>query len=335
MNPIRLLNLGIIPAIQTQAIYHALAERMNDNSQDTIILCRPLEPYLCLGFHQVFENVFDPIECEKRKLPVLRRRLGGGATYLDNNQIFYQCIFHHTHLPPMVKDIFAATLAAPLKVLRDAGLNAELRDTNEIEVGTKRIAGTGGGRIGEATVVVGNLLFDFDFEAMAAVWHTPSGAFRSLAQKALRECIVNLKELPVSLSLETISESLIKCFSSSMGRPLEPDRLSYDEILSIEIMGVKLAGVEYLALHKNNPQPEPMRSLKISARANIRFDEFSYNQSIIRGSFWLMDGLIHEVTLESTPQRKWESFEQQLRGSLFNEWTNRLMEINKAVVAKN
>lgn len=335
MNPIRLLNLGIIPAIQTQAIYHALAEQMDVHSRDTIIICRPNEPYLCLGFHQIFENVFDPLECKKRKLPVLRRQLGGGATYLDKNQIFYQCIFHHTHLPPMVKDIFATTLAAPLKVLRNAGLNAELRDTNEIEIGGKRIAGTGGGRIGESTVVVGNLLFDFDFEAMAAVWNTPSGAFRSLAKKALRECIVNLKELPVSLSLETISESLIECFSSSTGRLLEPDRLSDDEIFSIEKMGVKLANIEYLALHKNSPHPDPMRSLKISARANIRYDEFSYNHSIIRGSFWLMDGLIHEVTLESTPQRKWESVEQQLRGSLFNEWTNRLIEINKSVMAKS
>jgi lipoate---protein ligase len=178
MKPIRLLNLGLITPLQTQAYYHALAENMTVDSADTIIICRPSAPYLCLGYHQVFGSTFDRNECERRGLPVFRRRLGGGATYLDENQLFYQCIFHHTRLPAMLQDIYALALAAPVNTLKRLGLDAELRDTNEIEVNGKRIAGTGGGRIDEACVVVGNLLFDFDYEAMTAVWQTPSPTFR-------------------------------------------------------------------------------------------------------------------------------------------------------------
>ncbi len=54
MQPIRLLNLGLVPPLQTQSVYHALAENMTRDSQDVIILCRPNAPYLCLGYHQVF-----------------------------------------------------------------------------------------------------------------------------------------------------------------------------------------------------------------------------------------------------------------------------------------
>jgi lipoate-protein ligase A len=199
MKPIRFINLGAVPAWQTQAIYHALAEGMNDEAQDTIVICSPNEPYLCIGYHQVFESIFDSAECTRRGLPVYRRRLGGGATYLDQNQIFYQCIFHHTHMPVMLKDVYSFALAAPVNTLRKLGLNAELRETNEIEVDDKRISGIGGGRIGDAAVVVGNILFDFNYEAMAAVWRTPSPSFQLLAQKALHQQVVTMKDLALNV----------------------------------------------------------------------------------------------------------------------------------------
>ncbi|NIU14771.1 MAG: lipoate--protein ligase family protein, partial [candidate division Zixibacteria bacterium] len=98
-NAIRLLNLGPTASWRTQAVYHATAEMMTADSPDTIIICQPLTPYLCLGYHQVFDSVLDRHECERRNLPVVRRRVGGGTTYLDANQLFYQCIFHHSRVP--------------------------------------------------------------------------------------------------------------------------------------------------------------------------------------------------------------------------------------------
>ncbi|MFQ5418836.1 MAG: biotin/lipoate A/B protein ligase family protein, partial [Anaerolineae bacterium] len=169
-NAIRLLNLGPTAAWRTQAVYHATAELMTADSPDTIIICQPLTPYLCLGYHQVYDAVLDRDECVRRGLPVVRRRVGGGTTYLDVNQLFYQCIFHHSRVPVVAKDVYKLMLSGPVKTLRRLGLNAELRAVNEIEVDGKRIAGIGGGRIGEASVVVGNLLFDFDYRAMTQVW---------------------------------------------------------------------------------------------------------------------------------------------------------------------
>jgi len=247
MNPIRLLNLGVIPPLQTQSVYHALAENLTRDSQDVIIICRPNAPYLCLGYHQVFENTFDADECERRGLPVLRRRLGGGATYLDSNQLFYQSIFHHTRMPAMLNDIYALGLAAPVNTLKRLGLNAELRDTNEIEVDGKRIAGTGGGRIGEACVVVGNLLFDFDFEAMTAAWRTPSSSFRLLAEKALRQQLITLHQLAITASLEEITEMLINDFSSAFNRPLQADTLTVQEIGRGAVFN-RLQGLKFLSI---------------------------------------------------------------------------------------
>src|SRR3990172_3120821 len=170
MNLIRLLVLGTTHWLRTQAVYHALAETMTVDSPDTIIFAQPLQPYLCIGYHQELDSVLDRQACARMSLPIARRRVGGGATLLDVNQLFYQCVFHHTRVPPMVNDLYAKMLAAPVAALRGLGLNAELQGENEIEVDGKRIAGIGGGGIGDSAVVVGNVLFDFDYNAMTRAW---------------------------------------------------------------------------------------------------------------------------------------------------------------------
>ena len=320
MKPIRLINLGVVPSWQTQAVYHALAKRMDDDGQDTIVICQPTEPYLCLGYHQIFESIFDPAECVRRGLPVYRRRLGGGATYLDKNQIFYQCIFHHSHVPAMLKDIFAFALDAPVTALRGLGLNASLRDINEIEINGKRIAGTGGGRIGDATVVVGNILFDFDYEAMTAVWQTPWASFRLLAQQALRQQIVTMKDLSLNISMDQMADLLIAAYANSMKRPLEVGMLTPEEIQSAEEEAREMTSTDALALHKVDSAPEPIRTLKISARAFIRYDEVQMDGYDIQGSFWLAGDVIQFAILQSTPERDWHLVEQGLRGVTFREW---------------
>jgi len=324
MDPIRLLNLGIIPPLQTQSVYHALAEQMTRDSQDVIIVCRPNAPYLCLGYHQVSENTFDADECERRGLPVLRRRLGGGATYLDSNQLFYQCIFHHTRMPAMLNDIYALGLAAPVNTLKRLGLTAELRDTNEIEVDGKRIAGTGGGRIGEACVVVGNLLFDFDFEVMTAVWRTPSSSFRLLAEKALRQQLITLNQLGITTPLEEITEMLIKDFSGTFKRPLQMDALTAEEIESANEAAKELISDDFLTLHRQRENLAPMHFLKISARAFIHAEEAHVNNYDVRGSFWLSQDIIQIAKLESNPTHEWQDVEENLRGIPFKKWQEQI-----------
>lgn len=319
MNSIRLLNLELIPPWQTQAIYHMLAERMSADQPDVIIICRPSAPYLCLGYHQVFESVFDRAECARRGLPVFRRRLGGGATYLDQNQLFYQCIFHHTRMPIMLTDIYALALAAPVNTLKQLSLNAELCETNEIEVDGKRIAGTGGGRIEEACVVVGNLLFDFDFEAMASVWQAPSPAFRQLAQTALRQRITTLKEQAPQLQPGPVTDLLIRSFSESFARPIQPDTLTDEELTAARRIAKKLTSTEFLSLH-NKETVEPMRSLKISARAFIHASEIYMDGYNVRGNFWVNQDVIHMAKLESEPVHEWQLTEEKLRGIPFKEW---------------
>ncbi len=323
-NAIRLLNLGPTAAWRTQAVYHATAELMTADSPDTIIICQPLTPYLCLGYHQVYDAVLDRAECERRNLPVMRRRVGGGATYLDVNQLFYQCVFHHSRVPIVAKDIYALMLAGPVAALRRLGLNAELRAVNEIEVDGKRIAGIGGGRIGEASVVVGNLLFDFDYTTMAQVWRVPDEAFRDLASAALRERITTIWRETGPVSAEAVLWILLDEFAQALGRPIERGTPKQAETRRSREVAERMTSAEYLDLHhdvfSDNGHISPMKSLKISTGVYIKWAEVEQNGRHIQASFRVREGIIEEARLRSKPVYEWRETEADLRGVAFKEW---------------
>lgn len=363
MSSVRLLPLGPTHWLNTQSVYHALAEAMTADSPDTIILAQPLQPYLCLGYHQELEAVLDRAACAAMGLPIVRRRVGGGATYLDVNQLFYQCIFHHSRVPAMVNEVYARLLAAPAATLRRLGLNAELRGENEIEIlpkeqlpanclrrsgeadsttrsrrtrpirfsafdpleasrrapqTGKRIAGVGGGRIGEAAVVVGNLLFDFDYGAMTRAWRAPSASFRRLAAEALRERVTTLwAELPRPVSPGEVQAILVEEFARALGRPVEWGKMTEDEERRTTEWGRRLASPDWLALHANGGRP--MNALKISRGVFIRAAEGAVDGYRVRAAFQVRDDVIEQAALESEPEREWGDVEAQLRGQAGSE----------------
>jgi lipoate-protein ligase A len=320
---IRLLSLGATYWLNTQAVYHALAETMTADSPDTIVFAQPLQPYLCIGYHQELDSVLDRKACARMSLPIARRRVGGGATYLDVNQLFYQCIFHHTHLPAIITEVYARLLAAPVATLRSLELNAELRDENEIEVDGKRIAGIGGGRIGESAVVVGNILFDFDYNVMTQAWRAPSDSFRRLASQALRQRVTTLwSELSRPVSPEEVQQIMIEEFARVLKRPLEPGKLTDVEETKIKEVGKRLKSYNWLAMHQNGAKP--MRSLKISRGAFIRAEELTVGEYQLRATFRVRDEVIEHAVLESEPARDWGETAMRLRGMKVKEWQDAL-----------
>jgi hypothetical protein len=73
-------------------------------------------------------------------------------------------------------------------------------------------------------------------------------------------------------------------------------------------------------LHKERENRDPMRSLKISARAFIHADTTQLDGYTIHGSFWVCHGVIHMAKLESEPRCEWRHMEEQLIGISFKEW---------------
>ncbi len=319
--PVRLLALGTVPWIRTQALYHALAELMTEDAPDTIILARTEEPYVCVGYHQPLSAVLDRAACDVAGLPIVRRRVGGGTTYLDKNQQFYQCIFHHKRLPFRVDAVYARLLGAPVAVLRKLGLHADVRDGNEIEVDGRRIAGVGGGRIGEAVVVVGNILLDFDYDLMARVWHVPSEDFRRCAYEAMQRRITTVwSVLPQPVSADEVQARLAEAYPFALNRPVVPGSLTDAEEAKAAAMEEQLLSEEWLHLHAQDTD-EPMRTLKISLDAFVHAEEARMNGTVIGGTFFACNDVIERAILTSDlPEGKRHLVENRLIGVPLKHW---------------
>jgi lipoate-protein ligase A len=228
-SPMDLYNLGKVPWEKSQLMYHALA----DMGHEALVLVSPATPYVCIGFHQDVEQEVDLAYCRARQIPVFRRDVGGGAVYLDGDQLFFQLILHRDNsiIPATKEEFYRKFLLPVINVYRRLGIGAEFKPINDVIAGKRKISGSGVGEIGACIVFVGNLILDFDFEMMARVLKVPDEKFRDKVYKTL---VDNLSTIRRELGEETaarwreaaLNEMLAEEFARLLGslQLQEPDQ---------------------------------------------------------------------------------------------------------------
>ncbi len=230
-----LYNLGHVPWLDSQLIYHAFPRL----GMEGLILLAPAEPYVCIGYHQDAEQEVDLAYCRERGIPVFRREVGGGAVYLDGQQLFYQLIIHRDNpLAPRDKSEFYRRFLAPaVQTYRDLGVEARYRPVNDI-VTTQgpKISGNGAAEICDYAILVGNLISDFDYETMVRVLRVPDAKFRDKVVKSLRENLTTLnRELGQAPHWETMTGALVRNFEIVLGplTPTEPPATVYRKVAEL------------------------------------------------------------------------------------------------------
>ncbi len=220
----KLYNLGHVPWLDSQLIYHAFP-RLN---LEGLILLAPAEPYVCIGYFQDVDQDIDLDYCHAHGIPVFRREVGGGGVYLDGNQLFFQLVLHKGNpLAPRDKTEFYRVLLAPVaQAYTDLGVPARYKPVNDVvTAGGKKISGTGAAEIGDYLILVGNLIYDFDYDTMVRVLRVPDEKFRDKVYTSLRENLTTLcRELAVPPAWDEMTAVLIRNFEAVLG-PLTPASL--------------------------------------------------------------------------------------------------------------
>jgi len=216
-----LLRLDKLPGQDSMLLFHTLARL----GYEGLIIVSPAQPLVSVGYFQDAEKEVDLEYCKKTGISVMRREVGGGATYLDENQIFYQVIWNRKNrkFPNNIKRIFEYLSEPPCETYRKFGINASFRTENDIVTDKgKKIAGEGGGDIGDSMVFVGGILLDFDYTTMSKVLKVPDEKFRDKIYKSMEENLTTMKrELGEIPPREEIKKVLIENFEKIMGK-LEP-----------------------------------------------------------------------------------------------------------------
>lgn len=243
----RLLDLGNVSYLRSQTIYHAVAYSTKEASPGTIIILRPSEPYVSIGYHQFLERDVDTGYCAHQGIPVLRREVGGGTVFLDQDQLFFQCIFPVRSVPLRVDRLYEYFLRPAVNTYRRLGVKASYRPVNDIQVNEKKISGTGAGRIGDAAVVVGNILFDFNYQEMSRVLQLSSQRLRHEVLQAMERYVTSLRrELGHCPHWQDVKEILVDEFGKLLGAPLEPGHLAPEELGRVEQLDKKFTDPDHL-----------------------------------------------------------------------------------------
>jgi len=213
-----LIKLDQLPGQESMLIFHTLARI----GYEGLVVVSPGQPLASIGYFQDALNEIDLDYCQRAGIPVMRREVGGGATYLDPNQIFYQVIWNckNRKFPRDIKTLFHYLSQPPCETYQEFGIKASFRAENDIvtEKG-KKIAGEGGGDIGDSMVFVGGILLDFDYATMSKVLKVPDEKFRDKIYKSMEENLTTMKrELGVVPPREEIKRVLIERFEKILGK---------------------------------------------------------------------------------------------------------------------
>lgn len=288
---VRVIDAGTVSYLRSQSLYHGLAYARSDTTPDTIVLCTPGEPYVCIGFHQDLEREIDLEFCGQEDLPVVRRETGGGAVYLDRDQLFVQWIMGADSLPPSVEARFELFCGPLIETYRELGIDAFFRPPNDVHVGVRKIVGTGAAHIGNAEVVTGNYIFDFDTEVMAKVLSAPSKAFRQQVRRSLEMYMTSVRaEIGRVPETEGVKSLYLEKCRKGLGRDPLPGELTRTELTAIEEVEKRFRSQDWIG------QPGGMRRPGVKIHADVSVVESVVGP--IRVTARLREGRIEEISLD-------------------------------------
>lgn len=292
---LRVIDFGRVSALQSQAVYHGLAETIGPDSDPILSLASPDTPYVCVGMHQDIEKEVDTAFCGAQGLPVWRRHVGGGAVYLDHNQLFTHFIYPEAKAPRHADQLYPMFIEPVLRTYRDMGIAAVYRPINDIQVEGRKIGGTGAASIGHATVMVGSFMLDFDTATMAKCLKVPSEKFRDKLRQTLDDymttIVKQLGRLPDRADLK--ARFLRHCADSLEVEPVE-DQPTVAEWAAIARAEVELSDPDWIDVqHRKLVQ----LGVKISADTHLTEAARKVPGGLVRVSLLEREGRIADLVL--------------------------------------
>ncbi len=300
----------------SQLLYHAQPRL----GREGLNLLAPETPYVCIGYFQDVEQEVDLAYCRGNDIPVFRREVGGGAVYLDGDQLFFQLILHRDN--PLVPAggklaLYRKFLQAPIEAYRALGIPAEYREVNDIVANGRKVSGCGAAEIEDYYVLVGNLIADFDYETMARVLKVPSEKFRDKVYKSIRENLSTIRrELGYLPSREALWSLMVTEFEKMLG-PLDVET-EVDDAWRLKVDELSESFLSDAWLHRKRGPLNHERNVKIRSGVNVHQRVYKAPGGLIRAAFEVHEGNLATVSLSGDfffyPEEKLTDLEEALRG---------------------
>lgn len=272
---IRVIDTGLRGGRENAAFSRALIEARNAGRIPETIRFQRFRPCALVGVHQMLSHEVRLEYCRAHGIEVGRRITGGGGLYLDEGQIGWDLVLERRRFGTDLAAASAAICGAAAAGLRRLGVAAEFRPRNDIEVGGRKISGTGGLVDGPTLFFQGTLLLDFDAARMIEVLKVP---VEKLARRDLddaRRRVVSLRELLGEVPpLEEVYAALLEGFRERLGlQPVWDSPTPFEESLARRIFEEEIGTDDYVhSLDDPGREPALVSATLVRKGGSVRAD---------------------------------------------------------------
>jgi len=208
-------------------------------------------PSALVGRHQELSTELDLDYCREHGISTGRRITGGGAIYLDERQLGWALVFGRGTLGgAALGEVARAICEAAASGLSRLGVDARFRPRNDIEVGGRKISGTGGFYDGDTLIYQGTVLVDLDPAAMLGALRVPRAKMAKRGLDSAAQRVVTLRELlgDATPSIAEVQAALLRGFEEQLGLRPEPGVLTAaEEALARKLHDSEIGRDEFVA----------------------------------------------------------------------------------------
>ncbi len=303
----RVVDTGLLTGAENitldRVILDARAEGLIPN---TFRFLRFNPPVALVGYHQSVEQEIRISYCNENNIDINRRITGGGAIYFSPEHLGWELFatLDGDRFPYKVDLLYRKLCTAAVKGLRKLGLKARFRPKNDIEIGHRKISGTGGTSSGGAFMFQGTLLVDLDVNRMLRALKVPVKKLSDKEIDSLKERVTTIKwELGYIPSYNEIKKAILEGFSEEFQIQFEEQELTEFErreflrklpyFKSREwIYGIRSAGNQDNAVFTLKKTPGGLVRLALSVDVELN----SITSAFITGDFFAYPpGIIYDL----------------------------------------
>jgi lipoate---protein ligase len=294
---VRVIDTGIRAGRENVAFDQALIEAHNAGRVPETIRFLRFRPAALVGLHQILGHEVRLEYCARHGIEVGRRITGGGGLYLDEGQVCWELALERARLPGDLAAIAARICAAAAAGLRRLGVAAEFRPRNDIEIGGRKLCGTGGVIEGRTLFFQGTLLADFDLERMIEALRVP---VEKLARRDLddaRRRVTTLREaLGAVPPVAEIQAALLAGFRENLDiEPCPAEVTDYEERLARRLHEEQFGTEEFVRALDAPAEEAPLVSATLvrrsgTLRADLRIEgpgRGRIREALVTGDFFL------------------------------------------------
>jgi len=210
MRPARWIDLGCVAPLDFHAAYTGLAYAQGEDAVPIVVCGRP-GAHVSLGQSQTLAEVDASIT-----VPVIRRPLGGGAVWVDENQLSYAIVAPLAIAPARHEDWYRWALAPAVATFARFGL-AVVQVGEDLWLEGRKIAGSGAATLGWSAVVASSFLLRFPHERFAAAMATPSAGYRERLREGLAAAMADWESAVEPPRIDTLSAAFAKSLEAELG----------------------------------------------------------------------------------------------------------------------